>query len=211
MNRKPAKFLALLLGVLLVAAFAWWFSHSGKSLPSLGVEAAILPHPVELKPFSLTDGDGKAFSLERLKGHWTLLFFGYTHCPDICPTTLGILKGVADRLEKTPELARSTATVFISVDPRRDKPAELKQYITYFNPSFIAATGSKEQIDNLAGQVGAFYSFEGDTTRDDYLVNHSATIMLIDPQGRFYARFNAPHTVSGITDAYRHIRAFHDQ
>lgn len=203
---------ALLLFVLLaaLAAALLWRPSTTPRLPPAELASVLLGEPRPLQPFTLIDQEGAPLTLEHLKGHWTLLFFGYTHCPDICPTTLAVLKGAVQQIDADPALAASTRTLFISVDPRRDSPAQLKQYITYFNPAFMAATGEKHQIDNLAQQVGAIYMFEGDTTRDDYIVNHSATILLIDPQGRFYARFNAPHTASGIADSYRRLRAFHD-
>lgn len=210
MKSITSKAVIALLVIGAIAAAVWWQRGDRPRLPPAELESVILNEPRPLEPFTLVDHDGKALTPEQLKGHWTLLFFGYTHCPDICPTTLAVLKGVAQKLESDPELAASTRTLFVSVDPKRDTPEQLKQYITYFNPAFVAATGSRNEIDNLTMQVGAVYMFEGDTRRDDYIVNHSATILLIDPQGRFYARFNAPHTASGIADTYRRVRAFHD-
>ena len=210
MKSIARKALIPLLLLAALAAAGWWLRSAQPRLPPAELASVILPEPRALEPFTLTSHEGTALTLEDLKGHWTLLFFGYTHCPDICPTTLAVLKGVAQKLDSDPALAASTRTLFVSVDPKRDTPEQLKQYITYFNPAFMAATGSREQIDNLTTQVGAIYMFEGDTRRDDYIVNHSATILLIDPQGRFYARFNAPHTAGGIADTYRRVRAFHD-
>jgi protein SCO1/2 len=210
MKSITSKAVIALLVIGASAAAVWWQRGDRPRLPPAELESVILNEPRPLEPFTLVDHDGNALTPEQLKGHWTLLFFGYTHCPDICPTTLAVLKGVAQKLESDPELAASTRTLFVSVDPKRDTPEQLKQYITYFNPAFVAATGSRNEIDTLTMQVGAVYMFEGDTSRDDYIVNHSATILLIDPQGRFYARFNAPHTASGIADTYRRVRAFHD-
>lgn len=205
---KPILLLLLLIAVLAIAAV--WLRPTAPRLPPVELENVLLAEPRPLQPFTLIDQEGAPLTLEQLRGHWTLLFFGYTHCPDICPTTLAVLKGAVQRLAGDPALVASTRTLFVSVDPQRDTPAQLKQYISYFNPTFMAATGSKEEIDNLTQQVGALYMFEGDTRSDDYIVNHSATILVIDPQGRFYARLNAPHSASGIADAYQRIRAFHD-
>jgi len=212
MKSVSSKLLIAFIAIAAAAsAIAVWKLHSDKPrLPPAELESVILSEPHALQPFTLTDHEGKPLTLESLKGHWTLLFFGYTHCPDICPTTLSVLKGVFQKLDSDPELTTTTRTLFVSVDPKRDTPEQLKQYIAYFNPAFIAATGTRNEIDNLTTQVGAVYMFEGNTSRDDYIVNHSATILLIDPQGRFYARFNPPHTASGIADIYRRIRAFHD-
>ncbi len=212
MKTTLRKLLIPLIVIVIAASAAtvWWLRADKPRLLSAELGSVILANPIPLQPFSLVDHEGRPLTLDSLKGHWTLLFFGYTHCPDICPTTLAVLQGVAQKLDSEPALAASTRTLFVSVDPKRDTPQQLKQYIAYFNPAFIAATGSRDEIDNLTTQVGAVYLFEGDTRRDDYTVNHSAAILLIDPQGRFYARFNAPHTASGITDTYRRIRAFTD-
>ena len=210
MKSITSKAVIALLVIGASAAAVWWQRGDRPRLPPAELESVILNEPRPLEPFTLADHDGNALTPEQLKGHWTLLFFGYTHCPDICPTTLAVLKGVAQKLESDPELAASTRTLFVSLGIDRDTQEQLKRYITYFNPAFVAATGSRSEIDNLTTQVGAVYMFEGDTSRDDYIVNHSATILLIDPQGRFYARFNAPHTASGIADTYRRVRAFHD-
>lgn len=164
-----------------------------------------------LEPFHLRDMNQKAFDLERLKGRWSLLFFGYTHCPDICPTTLTSLRLLARQLQQTPDYYKNTQIVFISVDPGRDSLPHLKKYVSYFHPDFLAATGKKTQIDTLARQLGAVYMFDGDTNTDDYIVNHSASIALIDPQGRWVARFNPPHKASKMADDFRRLRDYYQQ
>jgi len=172
------------------------------------LNAVLLPEPRPLSDFSLTDMNGKPFDLSRLQGKWSFLFFGYTHCPDICPTTLATLKGTARKLQQHPEVYRDTQFLFISVDPKRDSPAHLREYVGYFHPDFLAATGDKTHIDALARQVGAIYMFDGDTSGDDYIVNHSATIVLIDPEGRWVGRFNPPHSATKIADDFRAVRDY---
>jgi protein SCO1/2 len=161
--------------------------------PPESLSTVLLPEYRAVTPFQLTDGDSQPFDLSRLKGEWSFIFFGYTHCPDICPTTLAMLR------------------LFISVDPKRDKPANLKQFVSYFHPDFLTATGEKAEIDNLAKQLGAVYMFDGDTNSDDYIVNHSATVVLIDPQGRWVARFNPPHKASEIAEQFRRVRDYFQQ
>lgn len=169
----------------------------------------ILPEARTLQSFSLTDIRQQAFDLSRLKGKWSFLFFGYTHCPDICPTTLSTLRMVAKNLQQTPAYYQNTQFVFVSVDPKRDSLEHLKQYVGYFHPDFLGATGKKEQIDTLARQVGAVYMFDGDTSGDDYIVNHSATIVLVDPEGRWVARFNPPHKAGEMADEFRRLRDYY--
>jgi len=171
----------------------------------------ILPEARPIEPFSLTDTRERPFNLESLEGKWSFLFFGYTHCPDICPTTLSTLRLMAKDLQKTPKYYDNTRYMFISVDPKRDSLKHLKEYVGYFHPDFLGATGSKAQIDKLAKQVGAVYMFDGDTSGDDYIVNHSATIVLIDPKGRWVARFNPPHKASELAAEYRRLRDYYQQ
>ncbi len=203
------------LGIAVVAAVAglltWTLAlQPGQPLkPPAGLETTILPRAKTLDPFQLVDSEGHPFGVERLKGKWSLLFFGYTHCPDICPTTLMTLRGVRNALESTPDYLRDVQFLFVSVDPKRDTLEHLRQYVRFFHPDFLGATGEKAQIDQLVAQTGAVYMFDGDTESDNYIVNHSATILLVDPQGRLYARFGTPHTVEGVSESFRRVRDFH--
>lgn len=207
----PVRYLFSLLLVLLAAGGLWFALQGGKPLPlPAELQTSVLPKARPLESFQLGDQNGNPFGLERLKGKWSWLFFGYTHCPDICPTTLATLQGVAKKLEQGGELD-DTQFVFVSVDPRRDTPEHLQQYLKYFHPAFIGVTGDAGEIEKLSRQVGVIYLFEGDTSRDDYIVNHTATLLLIDPQGRLYARINPPHTPQGLVDTYHRIRRFYSQ
>ncbi len=179
--------------------------------PPEALNNVLLPEYREVKAFHLLDGDEKVFDLSRLQGKWSFLFFGYTHCPDICPTALAMLRLVAKNLQQTPTYYQDTQFAFISVDPKRDKPANLKQFVSYFHPDFKTATGEKSEIDKLAKPLGAIYMFDGDTSGDDYIVNHSATVVLIDPNGRWVARFNPPHKASELAEQYRLVRDYFQQ
>jgi len=134
--------------------------------------------------------------MSKLKGTWSLMFFGFTNCPDICPTTLSTMKRVKERLAQ-----QDYRYIFVSLDPKRDTSDVLKDYMDFFNPEFIALTGDKKEIDKLSEAMGIIYGFEGDTTSDDYLVNHYAAILVIDPQGRLRAHILPPHSVDKVTDA----------
>jgi protein SCO1/2 len=151
----------------------------------------LLPSPRPLQPFALTAHDGRPFDLERLRGHWTFLAIGYTHCPDVCPTTLATFDAIAKKVaaSRTPP-----QFVFVSVDPERDTPEQLGRYVTWFNPAFVGATGPEPALRGLTTQLGLPYAkAEGNNTTLGYLVDHSATIMLIDPLARLAAIFSAPH------------------
>lgn len=210
---KRNRIITLTTGVLAVAALAALVLFVALPRPTPHphppeLAGILLPEARELKPFTLTDMDGKPFDLTRLRGKWSFVFFGYTHCPDICPTTLSTLKGAARLLEQPEGNLHDTQFVFISVDPKRDSLAHLKQYIAYFHPDFVGATGEKDQIDNLARQMGAIYMFDGDRESDDYIVNHSAAVVLVDPQGRWVGRFSPPHRAAGIADDFRRVRDY---
>lgn len=210
MNRN--RLISLTVGALSLAAMAALVLYLAIPGPTRTMppelSQILLPEARELAPFSLTDMEGEQFDLARLKGKWSFIFFGYTHCPDICPTTLSTLKGTAKLLQKHAGNLTDIQFVFVSVDPKRDTPVHLKQYISYFHPDFLAATGGKNQIDELARQLGAIYMFDGDTAGEDYLVNHSATILLIDPQARWVGRFNPPHSATGIVADFQRTRDF---
>ena len=199
---------ALIAGLAVIAftlglggSYLWW--QVIRPAPQLQ-RATLLPDgPRQLPPFQLQDQDGHPFSRAQLKGHWTLLFFGYTNCPDVCPLTLAEVKGFYSRLAGTSYKA-DTRVVFVSVDPKRDTPDKLKRYVKYFHPAFVGVTGSREQLDQLTRELGIFYAYRGEG--DDYSVDHSATIALLDPNGDFRALFSAPHTADGLTSDYLAIR-----
>lgn len=194
---------------LAVAAFALGLGGGylwrQETKPALQLQrATILPDESrQLPPFELQDQDRRLFSREQLEGYWTLLFFGYTHCPDVCPLTLAEAKGFYDRLGSTPYGA-DTRVVFVSVDPKRDTPVQLKRYVRYFHPAFLGVTGSREQLDRLTGALGIFYAYRGDG--DDYLVDHSTAMALIDPKGSLRAMFSAPHAADVLASDYLTIR-----
>jgi protein SCO1 len=136
-------------------------------------------------PFQLIDQNGKPFSDADLKGKWHLVFFGYTHCPDVCPTTLNELALAMDRLGKERD---KVGIVFITVDPERDTPEAMKSYVASFDAPVTALTGTQEQV---AGAEKAYrvYSAKHPTQGGDYDMDHSAVIYVMDPQGRFTATF----------------------
>jgi len=213
MERSRFYFILGLLAVLITGGVSFTLLQQEKPLPPPpeALNPVLLPEYREVTPFQLTDGTNQPFDLSRLEGKWSFIFFGYTHCPDICPTTLAMLRLVAKNLQQTPAYYQDSQFLFVSVDPKRDKPANLKQFVSYFHPDFKTATGGKSEIDNLARQLGAVYMFDGDINGDDYIVNHSATVVLIDPKGRWVARFNPPHKASGIAEQFRRVRDYFQQ
>jgi len=197
--------LGLGLAIVLISTVAY-FKQQGTSATDntapLKLEAR-LDTPKPLTAFQLIAGDLNPLDLDRLKGKWTLLFFGYTHCPDICPTTLTELANTVKQLD--PVLLEDTQFVFVSVDPQRDTPESLAQYVRYFDDHFLGATGSVEALTALARQLDSKFSLEVDPAGEP-IVNHSSAILLIDPQVRYYARLKAPHYAEEIRAQYLALR-----
>ena len=168
------------------------------------VSATVLRDAKPLPKFVLEDHLGNEFTNKNLKGHWSLVFFGYTHCPDVCPTTLSLLNQV-DQVLKNKSDVNVPKTIFISVDPARDTIAQLANYVPYFNPDFIGVTGSLQNLQVLTTSLGVAFGNDGDAESEDYEVFHSTRIMLIDPEARLKALFSFPHDVNKIASDYSKI------
>ncbi len=189
---------ALLAGLYLGGAFFLF------DPPPETAHATFLPDNTQpLNTFSLTDQHNNPFSNADLNGRWSMLFFGFTYCPDICPLTLNTLQQTVEMLaDRVP--AEDLRVVLVSVDPARDSAARLKEYIDYFNPDFTAVTGPDAQLKNLTGSLGAYYSIPEQNV-ENYIVNHSAGIFLLSPEGHLKALFSAPHDPAIIAEDFTKI------
>lgn len=194
----PLGLLVLLLGVAANLLLSGNNTLFGNRLPVSLKSGTLIPQTRPMAPFSLTDHQGKPFDQESIKGRWHLLSFGYTHCPDICPTTLALLARVDDRLQQqAPGI--DIQTIFVSIDPERDSAQVLADYVPYFNRDFIGVTGSPEQLQKLTSQLGVLYArVDSEESAMGYLMDHSASIILFNPEGRFQALFSAPHNVEAM-------------
>ncbi|WP_420426529.1 SCO family protein [Algiphilus sp.] len=175
---------ALLVG-LAVALFTLRPSSGGQ------LEGGILlSQPRAISPFSLVDASGEAFTETALQGRWTAIFPGFTHCPDICPTTLGVLRDVMNKLEGPKR--EQWQIVFLTVDPSRDTPEALSQYVGYFSDAFIGVTGDMDEIDGLTKDLSIAYRY---TPQEDggYTVDHTAAIVLVNPQGQVAGYLQPPY------------------
>lgn len=149
----------------------------------------------DVKPFVMIDHTGNNFANEQLKGKWSWVFFGYTSCPDVCPTTLQELNFIYDDLKT---IAKDTQVILVSVDPKRDTTERLAGYIKYFNKEFIAVNGGHDVLFPFARNLGLMYAMnDGERVENNaYTVDHSASIVLINPTGKIAAIFQ-PHQVLG--------------
>lgn len=183
-----------ILASTVIAAFAM---PSGEAARRYGFEeigARLLKQPIVPAPFTLTDHLGNTYTRERLTGAWNVVFFGYTHCADVCPTTLSTLAHVEERFAQRKENERPKF-VFVSVDPKRDLTVTLRKYVAYFSPTLAAATGSPRELHTLMQSLGSYYDYldrdtrahldtENDTGRDDYLVEHPSDLYVFAPDGK---------------------------
>lgn len=151
-----------------------------------------LKNPVAVKPFSLVDQNGVRFNLQSLKNHWSMIFVGFTTCPDVCPVTLGNLEAVRAEMGLRVSPERIPRIIFLAVDPARDVPV-LKEYLGYFHPQYIGISGEVNQIGSLINSLNAFYRLDKKHTDDnDYDVLHTAYVSLINPAGEMVAKLNPP-------------------
>lgn len=193
------------------------------SLRELGV--SIYPEPRKILPFELVDQTGELFSQEDLLGQWSLVFFGFSSCPDICPLTLAELKLFYLNLESSPNFA-DTKVIMVTVDPSRDDSDTLATYLESFHADFMGLTGTHRTLSTLAQQLYFTYSQREyaqtdhtDTAADsptheqhspsleDYTISHSPHIAVINPEGEYHSVIRAPHRHRILTQAYEAIRS----
>jgi protein SCO1/2 len=197
MKRLPLIVLPILALVGLVAAGALWRLGDLRSQSATAIPDATPVQPADFGgPFSLTDQNGMRRTDADFRGKYMLVFFGYTYCPDVCPTTLAV---EAEALDMIGERASRVVPIFITVDPKRDTPEKLKMYLSAFEgqspsrPSFVGLTGTDEEIENVADAYEVYYQahldgrFGGD---EGYSVDHTGNVYLMSPEGKFVAYYS---------------------
>ncbi|KXU79079.1 SCO family protein [Aeromonas enteropelogenes] len=153
--------------------------------PEMPEHADYYPAARDINDFTFTDADNQPFTPANLLGHWTFLFVGYTFCPDICPTTMADLRSIYGELK---QLAPNSQVVFVSADPQRDTLERLKTYTAFFNPEFKAVTADHDKLFPFVRNLGLIYSIANQGEKD-YLIDHSASIVLINPKGKLQGVF----------------------
>ena len=186
-------------GVAVTAIFTGaWFSWRIMTPPAEPVVAKVLPMPIELPDFALVDHTGAPIGRDAFNGQWDLVFFGFTHCPDICPLTLQVLASARQQLADAGHQPLPRI-VLVSVDPERDTPEKLAQYIGYFGADNLGITGDLEALRELTSGIGIFFE-KSSTHADNYTVDHSAVVIVIDPDGKFSALFSTPHEAENFVN-----------
>lgn len=197
---------ALLASVAILAAALGVLAARWAESTAEPEKALLLDAPRMLPEIRLVDQNGQAFGNERLYGRWSFVFFGFTNCPDVCPTALFTLDRALDELGDLPADERP-GVIMISVDPARDTPEKLASYVPYFDPDFLGVTGDLPEIQRLTNAIGVAFAYTPRPgTPDGYTVDHTASIFLLDTQGRLAAIFSSPHDAGSIARDFRRIR-----
>jgi protein SCO1/2 len=178
---RNLRYFLLGLIALTAAGFAGvWLSGARPPILSAYLTSAIGG------PFTLVDNNGQTVTDRTYRGKWLLVFFGYTHCPDVCPTTLN---SIAAALRQLGPAAASVQPLFITVDPQRDTPRVLANYVRAFDPRIIGLTGTTEQIAAVAREYRVYFSADETPEQRDYQLDHSAFVYVMNPQGKFVQLF----------------------
>ena len=190
-TQKTVFILAAIVALILGLTVNRVLSGKGQGDQTALIDAGVilLPQSRKLPDLTMTNQDGQPVVVSELKDKWTVLFFGYTFCPDICPTTLAQLRQIKSELPK--DVLANLRVVLISVDPNRDTPAQLKQYLGYFDKEFIGLTASVADIQKLANSVSIPF-IPADTSKPNYTMDHSGNLALLGPDGTQRGFIRAP-------------------
>lgn len=205
---SPHLLLVVLIALAAFGTGAYFAQRASESPPGPDIQGFLWPDPPVIGAFSLDDARGGTLDESALGGHWTLLFFGFTHCPDVCPTTLATMKSVRAALADLPDFAARGQVLFVSVDPARDTPEALRTYVEYFDPEFRAATAPPERLNVLTRQLGILYARIETGDPDGYTLDHTASLLLVSPERRLVGVFAPPHGAPDIAARVRGIVSF---
>ncbi len=169
------------------------------------IEGLFWPNPKQIQDFNTLDQTGNSFGLNQIKGKWSFIFFGYTHCPDICPVTMAVMAQTYKQLAME---HNNLQIIFVSVDPERDSTEKLSQYVSYFNKDFIGLGGDPEKVNSLTKQIGVAYFLNKEDQTEDYLVDHSASIFVFDPMARMVGKISPPHDAEKVIEQFTKIKTF---
>ena len=177
------------------------------------IQGAIYPAAKVINDFSLVNQNSEKITKTSFINKWSLIFVGYTHCQDVCPTTMAVMNQVSEIMQQ--QSIQPPRIVFLSIDPERDTAELLKPYVTYFNKNFIGLTGSIEEVTKLSIQLNAVFrkspgspGSSGEISKDNYLMDHSSALMLINPDGNLQSILTAPHTPGSIIESIIKSQAY---
>jgi protein SCO1/2 len=183
----------LVVAVLAAVAAGVGLAFYERSQKPLELRAgSAIAEPLPLPAFALVDQERKPFGLERFEGRWSLVFTGFTHCPDVCPTTLAMMADLHKRVPRG-----DLQFVFVSVDPERDTPEAVARYLAHFDPALVGATGARAEMERFTAGLG-LAQVRNPGGDGEYTVDHSTALLLIDPDARLAGYFRAPHASDAL-------------
>ncbi len=199
MSRRNIIFVFLVLfGMSVLFAYFQSLPSLLQKKPTL-LTGKILTQPMELDNFELIDQNNQTFNSESLKGNWTILFFGYTNCPDVCPTTIYKLAEVKNDVNQNLP-SKNFNTVLVTLDPDRDTPERLDEYISYFDESMLGVTGTYKNIQSFSSNLSVFYQRINKDGGYDF--NHTASIFVFNQDGSLFATMSPATSVSELRDDF---------
>ena len=187
-------FFAFVLGTALAAGI--WAAMSLQRPAPAPITATVLPMTADLPAFSLLDHEGRNVDQHVFEGQWDLVFFGFTNCPDICPLTLQVLSAAKRQLEEQGQ-SPLPRIVLVSVDPERDTPARMAQYVNAFGDGNLGITGELDELRKLTSGLGIFFE-KHESDGESYAVDHSSVVLVIDPAGNLHSLFSGPHVIENF-------------
>ena len=201
---------AIVFNAALAAVVLYGIGRVNEEEALKNARVVVLPAPRPIAAFSLTDQAGKPVDNAVFDGKWSFVFFGFTHCPDVCPTAMAMLRQVEQTLlADAPDAAAAFQGVLVSVDPERDTPDVLEPYVRAFSERFVGITGTTAGINALARDVHVAFARVPDRNRGldrGYQVDHSAHIVIVNPDGGHHGYIKLPHDADAIAAAYLALR-----
>lgn len=207
-QRRQYRIATIAFAVIALFLGLWSFHQKNPADSPIELESGtLLPLPQDISPFHLVSADTKDFTNENLKGKWSFLFFGFTNCPELCPATLTTLNKMIALLTEH-KVEQIPQVVFISLDPARDTPSTMKQYLASFNKDFVGLTGSEDSLKKLTSEFSVLYAkVTKNATEKDYVIDHSGTLLLVNPNAQLVAVFSTPHDATKLSHDLRTIEA----
>jgi protein SCO1/2 len=208
-----SRWLAALALITAVAGAGLWLwreqvKPSDWAAAPAPLQALLWPVPRPVADFELRTQEGNAFRSADLRAHWSLLYFGYLQCPDVCPTTMQSLQGLRKLLTKAdPKLAANTQFIFVSVDPGNDTPERISAYLDFFGDGLVGLSGDPAQLAQLASSLGVMYA-EFSDPQGTRSMDHTTSIIIVDPHGRGVAALPAPHQPTSMLEQFQSVQRF---
>jgi protein SCO1 len=196
-------FMALIVGMVIYFGIMKNMPVKTKEVKIAGL---FLPQPVEISNFQLAISNGKSFGKDNLKGHWTLMFFGFTNCGMVCPTTMAALNKMYKSLQQQIPDAQLPTVIMVSVDPERDTMERMTEYATLFNKNFIGARAELPQVVALEKELHLVaVKMQAGEGKNQYTINHSAEVVVFNPEGKLQAFMSFPHVADQMVMDYKNM------